>query len=96
MTEPLRVLRPIKAQTSLPAGSARRVLAEQWLEELLVQWRLQPGMAGRWLAGADVHLRGDHEVTLRAEYDPGIEVFTVEILRGGRRIYGIDDWLGIM
>ena len=94
MTRPIRVAAPFSAQQALPAASRRRSDAERWLETLLPQWSLQPGLAGRWLAAADVHLRSEADLVLTAEYDRELQVFTLEMWRGHQRVYGIDDWVG--
>ncbi len=94
MTRPVHLAADLSAQRSLPAASRRRSDAERWLEALLPQWSIQPGLAGRWLASADTHLRSDADMVLRVEYDPAVQVFTLELWRGDQRVYGIDDWLG--
>ena len=94
MTTPPRLVAGLSAQRSLPAAPRRRSDAERWLEALLPQWSLQPGLAGRWLASADTHLRSEADMVLAVEYDAEMQVFTLELWRGNRRVYGIDDWLG--
>jgi hypothetical protein len=79
--------------TFLPTRE-RRGHAETWLELVLAQWCLQPGLAGRWLASAERHLNVNADVTLFVEYDQRLSLFTLEVQREGRRVYGIDDFLG--
>lgn len=94
MTLPLRLVPACSARTVLPEHERRRAQAERWLEQVLAEWGLVPALAGRWLAAADTHLRADGEVALEAEYDAGLGVVSVELWSGGRRLYGIDDWIG--
>lgn len=82
------------ANLVLPPERRRRAAAEQQLGQVLEAWGLQPALAGRWLAPADSHLGTDLEITLGAEYDPELQVCTVELWQDGRRVYGIDDWVG--
>ena len=75
------------------ATPRRRMDAELWLERILADWHLQAGLAGRWLASAERHLGHEDELTLTAEYDQDLRLFSFEVWRAGARVYGLDDLL---
>lgn len=83
----------LRAAAQFRATPRRRMDAELWLERVLAEWQLQAGLAGRWLASAERHFRHDDELTLTAEYDQDLRLFSVEVWRGGARLYGLDDLL---
>ena len=88
------VTAPVHQQRAFPEGRRRRADAEQWLGELLQEWQLQSASTGRWLAAAQDTLDSPGELVLSVQYDPDLLLFTLEIRRAGRAVYGIDDWLG--
>ncbi len=51
-------------------------------------------MGGRWLSPADLHLRAPGALRLRAEYEPELSLCSLEIWSDGRRVFGLDDWVG--
>jgi hypothetical protein len=82
------------AERTLPADARRTVDAETWLQEQLRTWGVPVGSAGRWLSSARSVLERRGELVIFAQYDPVLLLFTVELWSGGKRVYGIDDWLG--
>ncbi len=82
------------AEIVLPDPDARRWHAERWIEDVLAGWELQPAVGGRWLAPADPHLRSPGPLRLRAEYEPELSLCSLEIWCDGRRVFGLDDWVG--
>lgn len=84
----------LQAERTIPAGPGRRAAAEEWLGGVLKQWDVRSASTARWLAPAQETLDSPEELVLLAQYDPGMLLFTIEIWRSGRRVYGIDDWLG--
>ncbi|GAC1611342.1 MAG: hypothetical protein NVS3B26_23570 [Mycobacteriales bacterium] len=84
----------ITAERLLPHGRHRRERAEQWLGEILKVWQVRSASTGRWLNAAQEALDGAGDLVLFAQYDPALLLFSLELRRGGRAIYGIDDWLG--
>lgn len=82
------------AQATFEPMTRRRAHAEMWLEGVLADWSVQPGLAGRWLASAERHMNAADPLTLRAEYDQQLSLFTFEVWRDGERVFGIDDWIG--
>jgi hypothetical protein len=94
LTQPLRLVPACSARTVLPEHERRRAHAERWLEQVLAEWGLVPALAGRWLAAADTHLRTGGEIAMAAEYDAAAGVISLELWSRGRRLYGIDDWIG--
>jgi hypothetical protein len=82
------------AEHVLPPWASRSADAEAWLGGVLKTWGVRASSTGRWLSGAQDALQGEAELVLFAQYDEALLLFTVEIWRSGRRIYGIDDWLG--
>jgi len=85
---------PLTAEIVLDDPEARRWRAERWIEDVLEGWHLQPAMGGRWLSPADPHLRAPGALRLRAEYEPDLCLCTLEIWSDGRRVFGLDDWVG--
>ena len=85
---------PVSADRAFHGGRTRRAEAEQWLGELLQRWDVRSASTGRWLAAAQETLEKPGELVLTAQYDASLLLFTLEIWRNGRVVYGIDDWLG--
>lgn len=81
------------AERAFAARRQRPEDAETWLGELLDEWSVR-GSVGRWLAAARPVMETQNELVLFAQYDPVLLLFSVEIWQAGKRVYGIDDWLG--
>lgn len=82
------------AERVLPPWENRRAEAEAWLGGLLTAWGVRSASTGRWLSAAQATLEGDAEIVMFVQYDTVLLLFTIEIWQNGRRVYGIDDWLG--
>lgn len=82
------------AEIVLDSQEDRRWRAERWIEDVLAGWDLQPAVGGRWLSPADPHLRAPGALRLRAEYEPELSLCSLEIWSDGRRVFGLDDWVG--
>lgn len=82
------------AEIVLDDPQDRRWRAERWIEEVLESWHLQPAVGARWLSPADLHLRAPGTLRLRAEYEPDLCLCSLEIWSRGRRVFGLDDWVG--
>lgn len=78
----------------LPPLEDRRAEAEEWLGGVLKAWGIRSSSTGRWLSAAQATLEGSTELIIFVQYDALLLLFTVEIWEAGRRVYGIDDWLG--
>jgi len=78
----------------LPPGMARWHTALSELEGTLSTWSLPTTLARRWLHAAQGLMGGDLWLELYVELDPVLHLITVELWdKGGRRVYGIDDFL---
>ena len=77
------VLRPLLADS-----------AEQWTCERLAEWGLPTHMAHLWIASAEPCMTpvGEGEIVL--EYEADLGIVTCEMWAGGRRLFGLDDWVG--
>lgn len=82
------------AERVLPPWEARRAEAEEWLGGVLKEWGVRSSSTGRWLSAAQATLEGSNELEIVVQYDAMLLLFTIEIWESGRRVYGIDDWLG--
>ena len=84
----------LTAQRAFSRSDSHPALVEDWLGVVLKAWDVPSASTARWLAPArDVLERSDPLVVL-AQYDATLLLFTLEISRSGKTVYGIDDWLG--
>lgn len=84
----------LSAERVLPAWQQRLPETEEWLGGLLKAWGVRSSSTGRWLSAAQAALESDAELVIFVQYDSVMHLFTVELWESGRRVYGIDDWLG--
>jgi hypothetical protein len=81
----------------LPTGLARWHFALAELEGTLSTWQLPTTLARRWLAAAQDLMPQHESMELYVELDPVAQLITVELWDGaGKRVYGIDDFLGAL
>lgn len=100
---PSRTLPPTPAYLSkgtqsrvigLPTGPARWHYALNELEGTLAHWSLPTTLARRWLAAAQGLMDQHEQLELYVELDPVAHLISVELWEpGGKRVYGIDDFL---
>ena len=84
----------LSAERVLPPWQQRLSETEAWLGGLLKAWGVRSASTGRWLSAAQAALESDAELVIFVQYDAVMHLFTVELWEEGRRVYGIDDWLG--
>ncbi|MCU1621283.1 MAG: hypothetical protein JWL79_128 [Frankiales bacterium] len=77
------VLSPLQADT-----------AERWAVARLAEWGLPTHMARLWIDSAAASFRpvADGEIIL--EYEAELGIVTCEMWSAGRRVFGLDDWVG--
>jgi hypothetical protein len=68
--------------------------AEQWAVARLAEWGLPTHMARLWIDSAAASFRpvADGEIVL--EYEAELGIVTCEMWSAGRRVFGLDDWVG--
>jgi hypothetical protein len=77
------VLRPLLADS-----------AEQWTSERLAEWGLPTHMARLWISSAEPCMTPAVEGEIVLEYEADLGIVTCELWSGGRRLFGLDDWVG--
>lgn len=77
------VLRPLRVDT-----------AEQWAEARLAEWGLPTHMARLWIDSAAPCMQPAAEGEIVLEYEAELGIVTCEMWSGGRRVFGLDDWVG--
>jgi hypothetical protein len=76
-----------------PLDPAATTPAVEEVMSTLRQWRLQPGPGRVWVRQA-ADSAGDAPAELLLEYDATIGLVSLEAWRDGRRLFGIDDFVG--
>jgi hypothetical protein len=73
-----------------PSSTARAV---EEVMSTLRQWRLSPAPGRLWVRQA-ADSAGDDPAELLLEYDATLGLVSLEAWRDGRRLFGIDDFVG--
>jgi len=68
--------------------------AEQWAEERLAEWGLPTHMARLWIDSAAPSLTPVAEGEIVLEYEADLGIVTCEMWSDGKRVFGLDDWVG--
>ena len=84
----------LSAQRVFPRSANHPAEVEEWLSQVMKAWDVPSASTSRWLAPARDVLERSDELSVLAQYDVPLLLFTLEISRGGQTVYGIDDWLG--
>jgi hypothetical protein len=77
------VLRPLRADA-----------AERWTVDRLAEWGLPTHMARLWIDSAAPCLTPVTEGEIVLEYEAELGIVTCEMWSAGRRVFGLDDWVG--
>lgn len=84
----------LSVERVLPPVVDRLARTEEWLGGVLKAWGVRSSSTGRWLSPAQAQLESETELVIFVQYDALVLLFTIELWADGRRVYGIDDWLG--
>ena len=68
--------------------------AELWAQARLAEWGLPTHMARLWLDSAAPSLQPVAEGEMVLEYEADLGIVTCEMWSGGKRVFGLDDWVG--
>jgi len=82
------------AERVVPVCADWRAEAVSWLAGLMTTWDVRPVPPRRWLAPGHPALEQPGELILFAQYDPVLQLFSLDVSADGARVHGIDDWLG--
>ncbi len=72
---------------------ARPEPAEEEATRAMAGWDLPSGMVRLWVRQA-AERAGSERLQLQLEYDAELGLVSCEAWGGGRRVFGIDDWVG--
>jgi hypothetical protein len=85
---------PLTTSTSLGPGGEQAQQAEAWARGVLEGWGYPGGLARRWLMAAGSAWQAGEPVDVQLDRDDDLGLVTLELLRAGRVVYGVDDFLG--
>ena len=68
--------------------------AEQWTMQRLAEWGLPTHMARLWIDSAAPRLSPSVEGEIVLEYEVDLGIVTCEMWSEGKRLFGLDDWVG--
>jgi hypothetical protein len=77
----------------VPLEAANPAAAEESVTAALSEWNLRPALARLWVRSAVGYLPIPL-AELVLEYDEAVGLVSCEAWADGRRVYGIDDWVG--
>ena len=80
---------PVQAERTVSASALPA--AEQWAEQVLHGWGVRSPLQRAWLEAVEL---AQGECLLSFEYDADAGLLAVEVWRDGRRLWGLDDWIG--
>lgn len=66
--------------------------AARWADATLAAWGLSSPLRTAWLPWAR-QFAGTGTFELEYEYDPDLGLLTCDLLRAGRRVFGLDDFV---